>query len=378
MKRTVTKILCVLLTFTMTAFTLSSCGKKYDVICLEDDKGNILSGFNENMLSFHMAMEKTIFLVTNGSTTDIPELWSMTMKEYAESLGYEAVESVANKTFAEINDAEAIDTAKKMIAAEYLYDTMKGQETVEGKYLADADKKLEAQVDNTVSELQLSIGSKEEFESFISGLGITLEDFRKYYEMSYKVTSLRSALYVSEEEKKEYFRDNYAIVKHILINTNTKTNEAGDKVSLTDAEKQEKLSEVKTIEARIAAGEEFEDIYAEYDGTDPGTAIYSDGYFVTNNNKFMTEFQDAALSMAEGEVRTVYTSYGAHIMKKYPMDAEKYNLYSDINSEINTVLTSAAYTELITPYVEKVKVNEEITSKYSMATVPMMDPEALG
>ena len=358
----------------MSLVSMTSCSKQYDVIYLVDDKGNIVSGFNENMLSFHMSMEKTTLLVQLGITTDVPELWDMTMKKYGEMLGFEVVDSVADKTFAQLNDESAIETAKTMVAAEYLYDTMKKQDTVAGRLLSSADKKLEAQVDNTVSQLQLSIGSKEQFESFISGFGITLEDFRKYYEMSYKATELRKALDVSEEQKKEYFEDNYAIVKHILINTNSKTNDMGEKVSLSEQEKNEKLSEVKKIEARLSAGEEFETVYAEYDGQDPGTAYYTEGYFVTDNGKFMAEFEDAALDMTDGEIRTVYTSYGAHIMKKYPMDAEKYNLYSDVENEITTVLVNTAYKNLLTPYIEKVEVNREITAKYSMATVPMMDP----
>lgn len=375
MKRTFTGILSLMLVCIMAMFSMASCSKQYDVIYLVDDKGNIASGFNENMLSFHMSMEKTTLLVQMGFMSDVPELWSMTMKEYGEMLGFEVVESVANKTFAQLNDESAIETAKTMIAAEYLFDTMKNEDTVAGRLLSSADKKLEAQVDNTVSQLQLSIGSKEQFESFISGFGITLEDFRKYYEMSYKATELRKALDVSEEEKKEYFANNYAIVKHILINTNSKTNDAGESVSLTEEEKNEKLSEVKTIEARLSAGEEFETVYAEYDGTDPGTAYYTDGYFVTNNGKFVTEFQNAALGMEAGETRTVYTSYGAHIMKKYPMSPEKYNLYSDIESEITTVLTNVAYTKLLDPYIQKVEINREIAEKYSMATVPMMNPD---
>ena len=374
MKRTFTEILSLVLVCIMAAFSFSSCAKKYDVIYYVDDKGNIASGFNENMLSFHMSMEKTALLVQMGFNEDAPELWNMSLKEYGELLGFEVVDSLANTTFGQYNDQASIDIAKNMIAAEYLYDTMKNEDTVAGKLLSSADKKLEAQVDNTVSQLQLAIGSKEQFESFISGFGITLEDFRKYYEMSYKATELRKALDVSEEEKKEYFANNYAIVKHILINTNSKTNDMGEKISLSEQEKLEKLNEVKKIEARLSSGEEFEAVYAEYDGQDPGTAYYTDGYFVTDNNMFMPEFQDAALDMNDGEVRTVYTSYGAHIMKKYPMDAEKYNLYSDVESEITTVLTNAEYTKLLAPYVQKIEVNSEIAAKYSMATVPMMDP----
>ena len=218
MKRIFTGVISLVLVCVMSLVSLTSCSKQYDVIYLVDDKGNIASGFNENMLSFHMSMEKTTLLVQLGITTDVPELWNMSMKEYGEMLGFEVIDSVADKTFAQLNDESAIETAKTMVAAEYLYDIMKKQDTVAGRLLSSADKKLEAQVDNTVSQLQLSIGSKEQFESFISGFGITLEDFRKYYEMSYKATELRKALDVSEEQKKEYFEDNYAIVKHILIN----------------------------------------------------------------------------------------------------------------------------------------------------------------
>lgn len=375
MKNTLFKIFAATLAVIMSAVSFTSCSKKYDIIYFEND-GEIVSGFNENMLSYHISMEKTTLLASMGFTTDAPELWNMTMKEYGEIIGFEVAKESENKTIAQIYDASAISTAKTMVAAAYLFDTIKKQDTVEGRVLKASDDRMEAQVDNIVSQLQLTMGSKEKFESFISGYGITLSDFRKYYEMSHKTSELRNAIDVSEEEKREYFKDNYAIVKHILINTNSKTNDAGEKVSLTAQEKEAKLSEVKTIEARISAGEAYEEVYEEYKGNDPGTDFYTEGYFVTNDSKYMPEFQDAALEMKEGEVRTVYTSYGAHIMKKYPMDSEKYNLYSEIYNEITKVIKEIKYIELVKPYVNMVKVKDSVAKKYSFATVPMMTPDS--
>ncbi len=371
MKNIFVRILCAVLVVTISVFSLSSCGKKYDTIYIENDDGEIAVGFNENLVSYHMSMEKTATLASIGYQEDIPELWTYKLSDF---LGEAVIDSVADMTFGEYNDKAALESAKKMIAASYLFDIMREEESVEGKYLASAYAKMEAWVDNWVSELQLTIGSKADFESFISGAGITMEDFRKYYEMSYKTTELRNAVYVSEDEKKEYFKNNYAIVKHILINTETKTNEAGEKVSLTAEEKEAKLAEVRTIEARLSAGEDYETVYAELAASDPGTQYYTEGYFVTDDNKFMPEFQNAALDMKEGEIRTIYTSYGAHIMKKYPMDENKYNIYSDIKTNIDTVLISAAYTKLLQPYIAKVKVNEEVVANYKMELISMIKP----
>lgn len=372
MKRIFTKITSLMLVAVMSAALLCSCGKEYDVIYIKDDNDEITQGFNENMLSFHMAMEKTTLLTQFGLQEDKAEIWDITLNDL---LGGNATDDVSDMTFGEYNDKLAIDSAKKMIAASYIYDTMKDDDSVEGKVIAASAAKMDAEVDKTVSELQISVGSKANFESFIGGAGITMEDFRKYYEMNYKTIELRSAVYVSEDEKKDYFGKNYAIVKHILVNTASKTNEAGEKVSLTAEELAAKKAEVKGIEARISAGEEFETIFAEYADSDPGNALYTEGYFVTNNGKFVEAFQNAALDMKEGEVRTVETEYGIHIIKKYPMDITKYNLYSDINNEITTVLTSAAYTKLLEPYIAKVEVNDEAASKYTMATVSMLKPE---
>ncbi len=374
MKKTLKKTLAALAVFSITACYLTSCGNKYDTVYYEDENGEIVSGFNENMFSFHMSMEKTTQLYSMGLTADYPELWSMSVSKFANLLGMEASSDIENLTVADIADKSALESAKKMVVAEYLYDTLKGEETVTGKLLADADKKLEAQVDNTVSQLQLSIGSKEQFESFISGFGITLDDFRKYYEMSYKATSLRSSVDVSEEEKQEYFLENYSTVKHILINTNSKTNDAGEKVSLTDEEKQTKLNEVTQIEARLSAGEAFEDIFEEYKDTDPGNSLYPNGYLVTDDNAYMAEFQNAALTMEEGEIRTVYTDYGAHIMKKYPTDVSR---YTEVNSSVTSAITDTKYTQLLTPYLKNVKINDEVVSKYSVATVSYMNTSSI-
>ena len=375
MKRVFIKILSLMLVVTMAAGVLCSCGKKYAVIYIEDDNGEIAAGFNENMVAFHMAWEKTSNIVGMGMTEDNPQIWETTIGDFAKSLGQEAAEGYSDVTLGEFYTESAVTSAKTLVAAAYLFDMMKDDETPEGKLLAAADRKLEAQVDNTVSELQLSIGSKEDFESFISGAGISMEDFRKYYEISQKAIELKSAVYVSEEEKKDYFAKNYVVVKHFIINNVYKVNEAGDaNVALTAEELAEKNAEIENVRARLNSGEEYEAIFEEYKHTDPGNAIYTEGYFVTRNSGLVPEFEDAAFSMEEGEVRFVKTQYGTHVMKKYALDPEKYLLYSDTKQNIDQQTANAAYSKLVKPYAEKVKVNSEIVANYSMNVVSMLKP----
>jgi len=355
----------------------SVLNSKYKVICLKDEDGNIASGFNENMTAFHMTLEKTTLLAMLGAERDMPEFWDMTVEEYAMLTGEVPDGLAPDTTLGEYYGEYAVDNAKQMIAAEYLYDIMKDMDTPQGKLIAESDKKLEAQVDNLVSQMQLSLGSKEDFESFITGLGITLKDFRKYYEMSQKKIDLGKVIDVSEEEKIGYFVDNYVVVKHILVNTAFKYNDEGtQQVQLTQEEIDAKKSELELIEARLSAGETFEEIYNEYNAAgkndDPGVFYNPDGYLVSESSSYVPEFKEAALDMEIGEVRTVETDYGYHVMMRCHLDPERYNESTAEYNSITSTLTNKKLNEMLKPYIDRITVDTETLDKYTIASVPMM------
>jgi parvulin-like peptidyl-prolyl isomerase len=226
-----------------------------------------------------------------------------------------------------------------------------------------------------VEQLTRSLGSKGELESYLSQFGVDIKNLRAYYTLYFKSEAIKASFTATEEEKEAYFADNYSIVKHILINTTFKVKDDGSKVSQTEEERAVQLARAEALSARLSAGEDFDELWAmpEYQDADAaGAAKYPEGYFVRENSQFTPEFEAAALDMKDGEIRTVNGTYGIHIMKKYPMDSKKYNLYSDVDKELSSAVASANYEKAVAPYAEKVVVDEELLSAYSMASAPTM------
>ena len=337
-------------------FVLSSCGKTPDTVYYVDESGKTRASMNENMFSYHLSERKTYYLYSIGASSDAASLWSMATDD-GRTVGERAMESI-------------VENAKKMVASAYVYDTALA---TAGSDLSGTDAQLQKQVDDLIASLQSSKGTKSAFASYLAAFGVDEKNLRKYYEMYYKMAAVQAAIEVTEEEKQAYFTENYAVVKHILVNTSFKVKEDGSKVSLSDEEKAQKEKQAAAIEARLSSGESFEDLWEEFKDADAaGAAKYPHGYFVCENSGFTPEFETAALDMRDGEIRTVTSTYGIHIMKKYPTDASLYNAYSDVEADLQNAVSDAKFREMIAPYTAMVRTNDAVLAQYSVTTAPVI------
>lgn len=360
-KSIVKRTLAAGLALGITAAGLVSCSSTQQVIYCEDN-GKITESMNENMFSYHLSDNKTYYLYGLGATGDSASFWEMQATEDGKTVGDMAFESVIRK-------------AKEIVASANMFEETKKSSDKAGSVLSEAELQIEKQVDTLVAQLTKAQGGKRQLEAFLSQFGTDLKNLRQYYTMYFKMSALQGSFVPTEEEKKAYFEDNYSIVKHILINTTFKVKDDGSRVSMSEEEKQVQLARAKALEARLSAGEDFDVLWAlpEYQDADAaGAAKYPEGYFVCKNSDFTQEFEDAALDMEAGEIRTVSGTYGIHIMKKYPMDGEKYKLYSDVLANIESKASAELFDEALAPYMEKVKVNDEVLANYSMVTAPLM------
>lgn len=354
MKNTFKKILCATLCLMLLCVNLTSCGKGEPVFSYGD------AIMNENMFSYHLSDNKTYYLLGIGATGDSAEFWNMQASQEGKTVGDMAFSTI-------------VKGAKEIVASACLYDETK--KAAEDKTaFNEADIQIEKQVDSLISQLTKSKGSKSELEAYLSGFGTDLENLRKYYTLYFKMAALQGSVAVSDEEKQDYFDKNYSVVKHILVNTSFKVRDDGSKVSLTEEEKAEKVTLAEEINTRLLAGESFEELWEIYKDSDAsGAAKYYEGYFVGPNSSFTEAFQKAALDMAVGEIRTVQSTYGIHIIKKYPTDPEKYNLYSDVEAELIKDISNNKFNSLVEPHTEKVQVNDEVLAKYNIVNAPILN-----
>lgn len=152
--------------------------------------------------------------------------------------------------------------------------------------------------------------------------------------------------------------EGYVRVKHVLIKA-----EAGSE------DYEAKKAEAQKIADRAKAGEDFEALIAEVaengDG-DPGMQSNTEGYVMSkegntlDGGSMIKEFSDASNALAVNAVSGVVpSSYGFHIIKRYPFDAAYITEHID---EYSYNVGATAITEQLMAAVENVEI--EYTSAY--------------
>lgn len=174
-----------------------------------------------------------------------------------------------------------------------------------------------------ITEIIKSLGSREEFEVLLSQLNTTEKGLETYLGMYSiynllleKTTADGKVVSVSDSEAEKLFREEYGDklkVQHILIATESLD---GYTPARTDAEAKSIVNEVLK---RLRNGEDFGKLIDEYD-EDPG--MTSGNYYIFGDGEMVQEFETASKKLAVGKYTTqaVKTSYGYHIIKKYPLD----------------------------------------------------------
>ncbi|MEG0878015.1 MAG: peptidylprolyl isomerase, partial [Oscillospiraceae bacterium] len=133
------------------------------------------------------------------------------------------------------------------------------------------------------------------------------------------VTKLTATLF--KDDIAENVAKNYVHAKHILIPFPEQA--AADGAASTSAPKKDhskELASANEVMDKIKAGESFEELMKTY-SQDPGQP--EEGYYFTTG-KMVKEFETAAFALKEGEVSDIVeTSYGYHIIKKYPFEEKE-------------------------------------------------------
>lgn len=178
-------------------------------------------------------------------------------------------------------------------------------------------------VELQIAEIIESLGSGEGFEYLLSQLNTTEKGLETYFEM-YSIFNLLmektaadgKVVSVSDAEAEKLFKEEYGDklkVQHILIATESLD---GYSPAKTDAEAKAIVSEILR---RLKNGEDFGKLIDEYN-EDPG--MTSANYYVFGDGEMVPEFENASKKLAVGKYTTqaVKTSYGYHIIKRYPLD----------------------------------------------------------
>ena len=146
---------------------------------------------------------------------------------------------------------------------------------------------------------------------------------------------------LSDEDIEDIYNTCYVKAKHILVSDETLAKEILDKIN---------------------KGEDFDLLMNKYT-EDPGIEAYPDGYLFTTGD-MVQEFENAAFDLKDGQVSDiVQTQFGYHIIKREPLPPFDDATRENVNSSINSILTSQwIYMNVNSAKVDMYMTEDEIIS----------------
>ena len=218
----------------------------------------------------------------------------------------------------------------------------------------ELDEDAKTNMENDKNQVKASYG--DNYESFLEENGLTEEDVDAIIGMGYYTSALKEKAAVGEltdDEKRDYFRNHYLRAKHVLISIDDDTDDAAAK-----AKAEEVLEKAKN-------GEDFDALIEEY-GEDPGMAGNPDGYVFTDGT-MVQEFEDGTKSIEPGEFTLVKTSYGYHVIQRLDLEeSTEYfaRAYNDIVDEIDAVAKNGLFEDKLEEWVKEYNItitkNDEV------------------
>ena len=334
--------------------TLGACTKNYNSgVMYIEDSGNMTA----NDLYLLAAIQKQTY-------ADIVDM-------YANGDWNTVAVAETGKTFSDIVGTVTVESAKTSLICEYLHDHV---------YELKLDDEKKTQIDRQIDAHIAECGSKTALSEALSVYSADVDTLRRYYTLSYKQLGLYDCLYGDngiidlEDDAKAYFADNFSIVTHIYFNLGYKLKSDGSKVSLTDEELAEKRAKAESVYSAVLSGEDFYDLRKQYSEDDYESAYFPNGFFVSAETDFPTEFKRAALDMKVGEVRMVEcndeTDVGIHVILKLPMDESLYNSNETVYQSLLGTAVAADIDALMEQYENIVVTDEAAIEGFDVSLIP--------
>lgn len=218
----------------------------------------------------------------------------------------------------------------------------------------------EESIKNTVISFRRSMGGMTAYEKYLKDTGLDedfIEDVVEAMIIKEKLKEENSAE-ITDDEKKQYFKDNYYRAKHILLST-----EGAD-----DAAKAELKIKAEELMARAQAGEDFDALVAEF-SEDPGSATNPDGYFFTAG-EMVEPFENAVKECEIGKITMCESDFGYHVILRLALDETQEMFdseYANIADSLGDNLIETKFSQKLMEMAEAegimVKFNEENSAK---------------
>ena len=349
-----TKILALLLCVSM-LYSLTGCASSPVVMKYENEEVTV------NMYRYWLSTYKGSFMNAYTDMRDTDAFWTSELLE--------------GTTAEEYLTGAVIDNVKRTLVCASLFDS-KGMKISES-----TQKSIDDYIESLITER--ADGSRKSFNQMLSAYGINIDMLREIYTMEDKTSLLFENLYgkngelaLTEKDYEKYCQDNYVRIRHIYVNDAYvyETDEKGyykydssgrlQTRDLTAAEKNEKAKKISDIEAALANGEKFDDVYEKYSEDH----YYVNGYYICATTNFVSDVVVAAMNLEVGKSTRVDSDFGTHFIFRMEMDEKPYKDMenADFFENFESDAQNAAFYDYLEKLLPDVTVNEDALKEYSI------------
>ncbi len=359
MKKTISLFLATLLC--LTVFLTGCGGSAGDAVMTYGD-----SVITENVFRYYLSYYKNIYLKTYNDMKDTAAYYDTVMPD--------------GRTAEQVLFDMTIENVQMTLVCMELFQK-------EGLSISEA---LREDIDYYLADLvtEYAGGDKKSLNAELAQYGVNLDMLADIYVDQEKSGFLFDYYYgeggvvgLTDEEKDAWYRDNYSHVVHLYINDAyyypvneagfTQTDENGNPISapLTEEMQAEKQMTIDAIDASLAAGSDFIDVY----NTFSEDKYYQNGYYLTRATNFVPEVVDAAFTLDEGEWTKLTSSQGTHYVLRLALDDKAWEdeANADFFASFETDLSSDKFMTAIREHLPQVWVAREALSKYSVEESPV-------
>ena len=188
----------------------------------------------------------------------------------------------------------------------------------------EADDEDIAALAADIAELEQKHGSKELYEAYLKGSGMSAAANREIYLSDILKNKVSRALFENEgpyapsaQDLEDYFNWNYATISHILLLcADLSTGEP-----YPEKQQGEALKKAREAISRYNDGEDFFELVREY-GEDTALEKTGSMTYTFTYGSLTADLEQAAFALSEGEMAAapVRTAYGYHVLKRFPLD----------------------------------------------------------
>lgn len=221
----------------------------------------------------------------------------------------------------------------------------------------------EEEMKNRFNHVKSSLGSPEQFQSFLTRASLTEESFKdQIYETAivdrYLENTLKDLPETSEEEAKKFFLENVenfkrperAKASHILIQFPQ---------GATQEEKDAAKKKAEELLKKLKEGADFAEL-AKENSDCPSSERGGDLGFFTRG-RMVPEFEDAAFALEKGEISDIVeTKFGYHIIMKTDHRESGTATFNEVKEQLMQNLTQKKKSDRVHDLIESLKKGSEI------------------